>query len=157
MHSWTVMQLVAIDEAHLYAQHGRSFREAMKILTTLFFAVVFKVGIWHPLFLAMTATMTLSLLPSISQLTNVEWTNNNHLLWSNCTEFCQRYIRLDFQVCDNMQRVAYPILINFMWDTPGWSAFVLVKFRGEFTTVATTIEELLIQTSSSPFPTFSFA
>ena len=40
-HARQTLQLVAIDKVHPYAQHGRSFREAMRILTTLFFAVVF--------------------------------------------------------------------------------------------------------------------
>ena len=89
------LRLVAIDEAHLYVQHDCSFREDMRLLTTLFFAIIFKVGVWHPLFLVMTATTNLSLLPSFVQLTNVEWTNNNHILWSNCIKFRQQYIRLD--------------------------------------------------------------
>ena len=71
-HARKALHLVAIEEAHIYAQYGRSFREAMRILSTLFFTIVFKVGLWHPSFLAMTVTMTLSLLPSFSKLTNVD-------------------------------------------------------------------------------------
>ena len=44
-----------------------------------------------------------------------------------------------------MQRADYPTLINFMRDTPSGSAFVFVNFCGGCTTVATAIEELLIQ------------
>ena len=113
-HLRSTLRLVAIDKALLYVQHGRLFREAMRLLTTLFFSIMFKVGIWHPLFLAMTATMTLSLLLSFAQLTNVEWTNNNNILWSNCIKFHQGYIQLDFQVNDNMGRIAYPTLIDFL-------------------------------------------
>ena len=32
-----VLRLVAIDEAHLYAMHGRSFREDIRILSIVFF------------------------------------------------------------------------------------------------------------------------
>ena len=37
-------RLLAIDKAHLYAMHGRSFRDAMRILQRLLFVVLFKVG-----------------------------------------------------------------------------------------------------------------
>ena len=62
-------RLVAIDKAHLYAMHGRSFCDTMRILWKLLFVVLFKVGEWHPLVLLMTATVTHSLLSSFSELT----------------------------------------------------------------------------------------
>ena len=57
-HAKRTLRLVAINEVHLYAMHGRSFCVAMRILQRLFFEVVFKAGVWHPLFLGMTAMMT---------------------------------------------------------------------------------------------------
>ena len=87
-----VVRLVVIDEAHLYAMHGRTFREPIRILRRVCFDVVFASGAWHPLFLAMSATMTESLVSSLSELTNVDWaakTNDDwrerdadHQLWS---------------------------------------------------------------------------
>ena len=71
-HQNQTLHLVTIDEAHLYTQHGRSFRESLRVLTSVFFAVLFHVGHWHPLFLAMTATMNMDLLPSFSKLATVD-------------------------------------------------------------------------------------
>ena len=102
-HAKQTLRLVAIDEVHLYAMHGRSFRVAMRILQRLFFEVVFKSGVWHPLFLGMTATMTDSLITLFATLTNVKWNTKNekdpynkypHLLWSDASEFRQRYINM---------------------------------------------------------------
>ena len=91
-----------VDEAHLYAQHRQSFRELLRVLTRVFFAAVFQVGQLHPLFLAMTATMTLDLLPSFSDLTCVDWSLPEHQLWSDWFDFQQRYIDLNFEVVDHM-------------------------------------------------------
>ena len=43
-HQLQTLRLVVIDKAHLYAQHGRSFRESLRILTTILFDVIFRVG-----------------------------------------------------------------------------------------------------------------
>ena len=61
-HAKQMLCLVAIDKAHLYAEHGLLFQDAMGVLTTLFFTVIIMIGEWHLLFLAMTTTMTCSLL-----------------------------------------------------------------------------------------------
>ena len=46
------LRLVVIDEAHLHATHGRSFRACIRVLHTKFFSVVFATdgAIAHPLF-----------------------------------------------------------------------------------------------------------
>jgi superfamily II DNA helicase RecQ len=38
-----VVRMVAIDEAHLYAAHGRSFRESIRVLREVFFKVIYTV------------------------------------------------------------------------------------------------------------------
>ena len=95
------LRLVSVDEAHLYAMHGRSFRVAMRILQRLLFNVIFAIGVWHPLLLAMTATMTDSLVASFSTLTSVQrdascgdnpWDSKRCLILSDTTAFHQRYI-----------------------------------------------------------------
>jgi superfamily II DNA helicase RecQ len=86
-HTRRTLRLVAIDEIHLYTMHGRSFRNCIRQLTDCFFSIVFRQGGWHPLFLAMTATMTLSLLSSFSELTTVDWSLPARQLWSSASEF----------------------------------------------------------------------
>ena len=107
------VRLVAIDKAHMYAHHGRSFRESLRVLTDIFFVVVFCVGEWYPLFLAMMATMTINLLPSFSQLTNVDWSLPEHQMWSGWQDFQQRNISINFEVVDQFS-CAYPTLFNYL-------------------------------------------
>ena len=143
-HENRTLRLVTIDEAHLYAQHGRSFRESLRVLTNVFFAVVFRVGHWHPLFLAMTATMTVDLLPAFSKLTTVDWSLPRHQMWSDWYDFQQRNISLNFEVVDHMGR-AYPTLINHLKANPDASAFIFVNFRSECETVSNAIENIIIE------------
>mmetsp|Transcript_36102 Transcript_36102/g.66172 ORF Transcript_36102/g.66172 Transcript_36102/m.66172 type:complete len:200 (+) Transcript_36102:456-1055(+) len=82
-HARQTLRLVTIYETHLYAQHGNTFRGERRLLSALFLSVIFKIGSWHPLFLVMTATMTIPLLTALSNLTHFDWTNKNHQLWVN--------------------------------------------------------------------------
>ena len=86
-----VVRMVAIDEAHLYAAHGRSFRESIRVLREVFFKTIYTVDAeYTPLLLMMTATMPKPLLKSISDLTNVDFTNPDHHQWSSPSDFQQR-------------------------------------------------------------------
>ena len=88
-----LLQMVTLDETHLYAQHGRSFRTSIRILQRVFFAIIFAAGVdYTPLLLAMTATMPQTLLQSLSDLTHIDFTNKRHQLWSTPNDFKQRYI-----------------------------------------------------------------
>ena len=57
-HTRKMLRLVTIGEAHLYAQHGSTFCDELRLLGRLIFYIIFKISSWHPLFLEMTATMT---------------------------------------------------------------------------------------------------
>ena len=66
-----VLQLIAIDEAHLYAMHGVSFRDSIRQLERDFFARLFQnQNKYAPLLLAMTAMLT-TLLLALCNLTYV--------------------------------------------------------------------------------------
>ena len=107
--------LVAIDESHLYAIHGRLFHNAMRLLLPLFFVILFKDGEWYPLFLAMTATSTLLLV--------------SDLLWSKFSDFCQWYISIHFEVTGDMGQVALPALVCFLGEDENHVfAYLFVNF-----------------------------
>jgi len=68
-HDRQVLCLIAIDEAHIYAMHGHSFRDSIRQLKRDFFYCIYGAGkSYTPLFLTMTATMLLSLLKSLANL-----------------------------------------------------------------------------------------
>ena len=62
-HGRGVLRLVALDEAHLYAQHGTTFCGCICLLLDQFFRVVFSCAsnLQHPLVLTMSVTMILRL------------------------------------------------------------------------------------------------
>ena len=43
-HGRRVLRLVVVDEAHLYAAHGRSFREKIRVLKQVFFLKIYLAG-----------------------------------------------------------------------------------------------------------------
>ena len=110
-----VLRLVAIDKAHLYAMHGRSFRESIRILKRVFFAVLFNVRArCHPLCLLMTAIMMPSQLQSVSDLTTIDWTKKHHQQWSSPSEFRQRYIEMDLKVTGDIGQKAFPAVVEHL-------------------------------------------
>ena len=125
------LRLVVIDEAHLYAMHGSTFREPIRLLHKLFFSIVFGVGQWHPLFLAMSATMTAPLVASLSTLTNVDWTDKRFHLWSNTTQFRQRNISIGFGITSDIGTQAIPRLVEFLSGNPTMYACLFVNFVRE--------------------------
>ena len=127
------LRLIAIDEAHVFAMHGRTFREAMRIPQKIMFECIYKEGGWHPLFLAMTATMTLSLLSSFATLTNVDWTLKHHQLWSTTGEFRYRYIYFGLHVMSSIGEGILDSLIDLLKRRPMACAFIFVNFVTEST------------------------
>ena len=94
-----ILRLVGVDEAHIHAMHGRSFRDPIRVLRDTFFQVLYGPGAAKsPLFLAMTATMIGNLLPSFSALVSVDCCSPIHQLWATAEEFQQRNVSIELHV-----------------------------------------------------------
>ena len=107
--------MVCLDEVHLYAMHGRTFRDCIRYLEQVFFRVIFsKNTSYHPLFLSMTATMTQSILHSLSTLTCVDWSLKRHQMWVSASAFRQRYIKMTFDVTGDITAMALPRLVTHL-------------------------------------------
>ena len=160
-HQCKILRLVAIDEAHLHTMHGRTFRDSIRIIRDVFFGVIFAAGIWHPLFLAMTATMSLSLLEDFSKLTHVDWGRqietataypvHPHLLWSSFSAFRQRYIKMEFQVTGEIKQMALPRIVKHLKDNVTSFACFFVNYKSECTKYASDLEDLLAFASMSVY------
>ena len=158
-HRQKILRLVAIDEAHLHTMHGRTFRDCIRIIRDVFFGVVFATGVWHPLFLAMTATMSVSLLADFSKLTHVDWGRRRdstsaypvypHLLWSSSYAFRQRYIKMEFEVTGEIKQLALPRMVRHLKDNSTAFACFFVNFKSECTKYASDLEDLLAMASLS--------
>ena len=139
-----LLRLVAIDEAHLFAMHGRSFREAIRVLADVFFFALFATERrFRPLFLAMTATMTERLLADFARLTHVDWTREQHQLWSSPAQFRQRYIDMDLHVTGDIKNAGLIPVVELMKQDRDARACVFVNFRHEACRVTQDLETLL--------------
>ena len=83
-----VLRSIVMDEAHLHAQHGSSFRPDLRCLTTTFFRPIFgKRNKRIPFFVAGTATMSRNDLEYFSGLTTVTFDESTRF-WASANEFC---------------------------------------------------------------------
>ena len=88
----------------------------------------------------MTATMTDSLLTSFSELTNVQWDassgnnpwdNKRHLLWSDTTDFRQRYIYVGLHIGTSMLKTLLTLMVDLLLSTPTVCVCIFVNFVSE--------------------------
>ena len=120
--------------------HDRSFHVVMQILYRVLFNVIFAIGVWHPLLLAMTATLTDSTLASFSTLTSVQWDasygNNSwdskrHFLWSDTTTFRQHYIYIGLNIGTSMLKTLLDSMIDLLLSSPTVCVCTFVNFASE--------------------------
>ena len=145
------LRLVVIDEAHLYAMHGSTFREQIRLLHNLFFRIIFAVGKWHPLFLAMSATMTAPLVASLSRLTNVDWSDERFHLWASTAQFRQRNISIGFGITSQIGEQAIPMLVQFLAENPTMYACLFVNFVRECSKWSGVLERQLVSAKVKAF------
>ena len=93
-HERNVLSTVAIDEAHLFVQHY-SFCVAICLLRKIFFEKVFPKDYpkSHPIFLAMSATMTSQFITILENITYLRFPSERRL-WPNHFHFRQRNVMI---------------------------------------------------------------
>lgn len=139
-----VLRLIAIDEAHIYAMHGRSFRESVRILGRDFFSKLYRgVKPYYPLCMPMTATMPNSLLSTLSDLTHIDWTKPCHQMRSSPEEFRQRYIDMDLHVQADVGALGISSLLELLENDDQMHACLFVNFKSECSKWAAAIESKL--------------
>ena len=142
-----VLRLIAIDEVHIYAMHGRSFRDSIRVLQREFFSKLFlRRSGYSPLFLVMTATMPLSLVSTLEKLTHVQWSKPCHQLRSTAVEFRQRYIDMSFRVQGDVSKLGINNLLRVLESDHHSHACIFVNFKSE---CAKWAEELELKIASS--------
>ena len=77
--------------------HGATFTDLIRLLHDKFFYTIYALGLpYTTLVLAMTATMSTSLLDPFSKLTYVDFTLPHHQLWASARDFQQRTLTAHF-------------------------------------------------------------
>jgi hypothetical protein len=85
---YKVLRLIIIDKVHIYLMHQCSFRDCIHVLKQTFFTKLYRnVCGYSPLFLIMTATMPLSLIVVLEDLTFVKWSLPSHQLQLTAVKF----------------------------------------------------------------------
>ena len=88
-------RFVIIDKAYLFAMHWTTFRQSIRLLRDVLFAQLHVPSLlYYPLLLAMTATMSPSLLQPFSLLTHVDFTLARHQLWASAQDFQELNIKM---------------------------------------------------------------
>ena len=127
------LRSVVMDEVHLHVQHGTSFREECRALTTQFFKPVF-----HPQgrtstvrFLATSATIPAPYIPEIARLTTLRFPSAS-VIRGCVNEFEQRDIAMEQLVCNpsDFVRVGHERIIHFLKSEDGKAVcFCNSKFK----------------------------
>ena len=134
------LRVVAIDEAHLYTMHGRTFRDSVRCLGDVFFRplVAFRF-----IFLAMTATMSPDLLRDFSALTHVDWTDPRHQMWASASEFRQREIKMEVHTTGDITQHALKDVVELLVSDCDAHVCIFVNFKSEATKWTGMLEKLL--------------
>jgi len=108
--------MVIIDEAHLFAMHGVSFRIHIHRLKQ-FFQKIFssKERSYYPLFLAMSATINARLTANLSVLTTIGFPQCR-CLWLYFGQFQQWYIKKEYSASENISVKGFDKIVELMKD-----------------------------------------
>jgi hypothetical protein len=95
--------LIEMDEAHIYVQHGISFRDDIRALCINFFRRVFgnQPANQRPQLIVLSTTFILSYLCMLSGLLTVNVTIDDCVLRGSPIDFRQRKIEMKLEVCSN--------------------------------------------------------
>ena len=111
-----MLRLAAVDEAHIHAMHGRSFRQSIGVLSDTLFEFLFgDDATVSPLFLAMTVTMPMNLLAAFSALTHVDFCSTDHQIWASAAEFQQRNVSIDLHVRGRGATISNSVFWHRSW------------------------------------------
>jgi superfamily II DNA helicase RecQ len=121
------LRSITIDEAHLWAKHGSSFREEIRFLQHEFFAPLYAGNDGGPLFLAMTATMSKPTLATFMSLTSVGFPLANRV-WADAVAFAQPNIAMSHVVSSEYTKNLNSV-VEHCRDNPTGGAFVFVNMK----------------------------
>ena len=124
-----VLRSITIDEAHLWAQHGTSFRYEIRHLQKTFFQPIYSGNGEGPLFLATSATVSLSTVASISNLTAVGFPHPNRVV-ASAEDFGQHYITMQHKVSHEYTK-SLDAVVDYAIANPTGCAFVFVNSKAQ--------------------------
>jgi len=121
------LRSITIDEAHLWAKHGSSFREEIRYLQHNFFAPLYAGNAIGTLFLALTATMSMLTLAIFSSLTSVGFPLEKRV-WADAKAFAQTNIKMQHLVSSEYTKNLNHV-VEYCRDHPSGGAFIFVNTK----------------------------
>jgi superfamily II DNA helicase RecQ len=138
-----VVRLVTIDEAHLYVQHGISFRSKIRMMKNIFFNKVFHPTMKiKPAFIAATATMNHPFIAQLTSLTTIKFPPRS-IIWPPSFQFRQRSINMVFTTSHEYAKAGLNYVVEFLQENPGRCACVFVNSRFKSHDIVSKLEEKL--------------
>ena len=121
------LRSVMVDEAHVWAQHGSSFRYEMRQLSATFFKPLFRRGSSTPFFLACTATMNIRNTAFLSSLCAVGFPDEAKV-WAEPHMFNQDYISVDIRIGSEYAK-SLDETVTFLRENETGAAFVFANSK----------------------------
>ena len=129
-----MLNLICVDEVHLFIEFGLSFRNDFLSLRHKLFNKIIAGNTSSTItslnqtklkipFLSMTATCNLQLLNLLQKMTNITF-NHRHLHWSNQSDFQKRHISISIKYTNQFKRYAKEYLKQYLRDNITWKAII---------------------------------
>ena len=129
-----MLNLICVDEVHLFIEFGLSFRkDFLSLREKLFNKIIanntssndisLNQTILKIPFLCMTATCNLQLLNLLQKMTNITF-NHRHLFWSNQSEFQKRHISISIKYTNQFKRYTKEYLKQYLRHNITWKAII---------------------------------
>lgn len=132
-----IVRSISIDEAHLWAKQGSSFREDIRQLKHDFFLPIFRDPKFSPLFFGVTATMSQITRSILSDLTTIGFPPDCRV-WADFNQFEQDSIVMNHIVTSDYTRSLKKV-VDYLADNEG-SAFIYCNSKALTNQLLTPLE-----------------
>ena len=123
------LRSIMIDEAHLWAEHGMTFRPEIRILGETLLKPIYQRRDNSIFFLAGTGTMSECNLKGFTTLTSIAFKADART-WSKSEEFCQDYIKMQIQVGSDYTKALDKTVTCIDKDSGDGACFIFANSKG---------------------------
>ena len=130
-----MLNLICVDEVHLFVEFGLSFRKDFLLLRHILFNKIISFNnassntisgtrtiLKIPL-ICMTATCNMQLLKLLQKMTNITF-SHRHLYWSNKSDFQKRHITISIRYTNQFKRYTKEYLKKYLTHDISWKAII---------------------------------
>ena len=142
------LRSVMIDEAHVWAQHGSTFRSEMRELSSTLFKPLFGSGDSGIFFLGCSATMTKRHVTLLSSLCSVGFPDDAKV-WAQANMFSQDYMSVHLKIGSEYSK-ALDDTVAFLSEDDCGAAFVFANSKALTHSLVKSLEPKLDHLANRP-------